>query len=260
MEFLKLHRRRSKLSDIAYILLNAGLAVVLLLVMLSVQEIWLPLALVLLSKWRVIVVRPRYWWQNILANMVDIIVGVSHVVFLYAATGVVWLQVLLTLGFIVWLLVVKPRSKRLFINAQAATALFVGTTALSMVAYEFDPFFFVLGMWVIGYVTARHVLVHYEFPIASFMSLVWGLICAELAWFAYNWLFAYTLPGTGNLKLSQLALIVTLLGFLAERALSSYHHHGVIRRNDIMVPAIFSISLIFILVVFFSRLTAVGSL
>lgn len=260
MEFLKLHRRRSKLSDIAYILLNAGLAVVLLLVMLSVQSIWLPLVLFLMSKWRVIVVRPRYWWQNILANMVDIIVGVSHVAFLYAASGVVWLQIVLTLGYIVWLLLVKPRSKRLYINAQAATALFVGTTALSMMAYELDPFFFVLGMWVIGYTTARHILVHYEFPIASYMSLVWALICAELGWFAYNWLFAYTLPGTGSLKLSQLALIVTLLGFLAEKALSSYHNHGVIRRSDMLPPTVFALSLILILVVFFSRLTAVGSL
>lgn len=260
MEFLKLHRRRSRLSDIAYILLNAGLAIVLLLVMLWVQEIWLPLAIFLISKWRVIVVRPRYWWQNILANMVDLIVGISHVIFLYAAVGVVWLQVLLTIGYIVWLLVVKPRTKRLYINSQAATALFVGTTALSMVAYSFDPIFFVFGMWVIGVVTARHVLVHYEVPIASFLSLVWGLICAELGWFAYNWLFAYTLPGTGNLKLSQLALIVTLLGFVAERALSSYHQHGEIRRSDLLAPSIFAVSLILILVVFFSRLTAVGSL
>lgn len=260
MEFLKLHRRRSRLSDIAYIALNAGLAITLLIVMWSVQAIWLPLAIVLLSKWRIIAVRPRFWWQNILANMVDIIIGVSHVVFLYAANGVPELQIALTVGFIVWLLFVKPRSKRLFVSIQAAAALFAGTTALSMVVYGYDTIFFVAGMWAIGYVTARHVLVHYEFSNAAFFSLVWALVCAELAWFAHSWLFAYTLPYSADLKLSQLALIVTLLGFVADRALLSYHTHGEVRRSDLVAPSVFAISLTALMVVFFNQLTAIGGI
>ena len=260
MELLKLHRRRSRLSDVAYVGLNVGLAVALLLLVWSVQSIWLPLTLVLLSKWRIVAVRPRYWWQNILANMVDVIVSIGHVVFLFAANGSEWLQILLTIGYIVWLLFVKPRSKRIFVVAQAGTSLFVGTTMLSMVFYGYDAFFFVGGMWIVGYLSARHVLVHYEFPVAEFFSLVWGLICAELAWLGYHWLFAYAIPGSATLKLSQLALIVTLLGFVAERAISSYHKHGVVRRSDMVMPSVFAAGLILLLVIFFSKLTVSGGL
>ncbi len=260
MELLKLHRRRSRLSDIAYIALNIGLAVTILAVTLSTQTIWLPLIIILVSKWRIVAVRPRFWWQNILANGVDIIVGISHVIFLFAASGFLALQIGLTIGYIIWLLFVKPRSKRLYVTAQAGAALFVGTTALSMVAYGFNSLFFVIGMWTIGYITARHVLVHYEFPVAAFLSLVWGLVVAELGWFAHSWMFAYAIPGSVNLKLSQLALIVTLLGFVAERALASHHLHGSIRRSDLVVPSVFALSLIALLVVFFSKLTAANGL
>lgn len=260
MELLKLHRRRSRLSDVAYVALNIGLALAVLAVTLSTQNIWLPLLTIIISKWRTLAVRPRFWWQNILANSVDIIVGIGYVVFLYASSGFIALQIALTVAYIIWLLFIKPRSKRAFVVAQAGVALFVGTTVLSMLAYGVDKFFFVLGMWVIGYVTARHVLIHYEFPVAGLFSLVWGLALAEIAWFSHSWLFAYVLPGSASLKLSQLALIVTLLGFVAERALASHHEHGNVRGNDLALPGVFALSLILILVVFFSKLTAVNGL
>lgn len=260
MELLKLHRRRSRLSDVAYVALNIGLALAVLAVTLSTQNIWLPLLTIIISKWRVLAVRPRFWWQNILANSVDLIVGISYVLFLYATAGAISLQIGLTAVYIIWLLFIKPRSKRAFVVFQAGAALFTGTTALSMVAYGVDTFFFVLGMWAIGYVTARHVLIHYEFPVMGFFSLVWGLVMAEIAWFSHSWLFAYELPASGSLKLSQLALIVTLLGFVAERALASHHVHGNVRSNDLAMPSIFALSLIVIIVVFFSKLTAANGL
>lgn len=260
MELLKLHRRRSRLSDVAYTSLNIGLALAVLAVTWSTQSIWLPLLIVLIGKWRVFAVRPRFWRQNILANGVDSIVGMSHVVFLYAASGYTITQILLTFGYVFWLLFVKPRSKRLFVTAQASAALFVGVTALSMVAYEYNVALFVVGMWMIGYVTARHVLMHYEVPVVTFFSLVWALVVAELGWLGYWWMFAYTLPGSANLKFSQLALIVTLLGFVTERALASHHQHGTIRREDIIVPSVFAVSIIVLLLAFFSKLTAANGL
>lgn len=256
MELLKLHRRRSRISDAAYIALNVGLAIAILFLVWSVESIWLALAVMLLSKWRVVAVRPRYWAQNLLANMVDIVIGIGHVIFLYASTGNVPVQIALTLGWIIWLLFVKPRSKHLYIVSQSFAALFVGTTALSMIAYDLNSLFFVASMAGLGYVTARHILLHYETPMMEFFSLVWALVCAELAWFGYSWLFAYTLPISAGLKLSQLALIVTLIGFVAERAVASHHRHGEIRRADMAMPIAFAVLLIMVMVLFFSKLTA----
>lgn len=260
MELLKPSRRRSQLSEIAHVVLNIGLAGVLLLVALYVNNLPLLIGIVLLGKWRVLAVRPRYWTTNIVANTVDIIVGVGHAVILYSAAGHLWLQIGLTIGFIVWLLFVKPRSKRLYVTAQALAAVFVGTTALSMLAYNTDPFVFVLGMWVIGYAFVRHMLSTYEETYTKFYSLIWGTILAEFGWLGYHWLFAYTLPGSASFKLVQLALIVTLLSFLAERIYVSYHKHQSVRSSDILVPTVFSLGLIIVLVIFFNQITTGGAL
>lgn len=260
MELLKPSRRRSQLSEAAHIGLNIGLAMTLLLVALYVNSLPLLVGIVLLGKWRVLAVRPRYWSTNIVANTVDIIVGVGHAVILYSATGQVWFQLLLTAGFIVWLLFVKPRSKRLFVTAQALTAVFVGTTALSMLVYNTDPFVYVLGMWVIGYAFARHTLSTFEESYTKFYSLVWGVMLAEFGWLGYHWMFAYTLPNSGNFKLVQLALIVTLLSFLAERVYASYHKHQSVQTSETLVPIAFSLGLVIILIVFFNQITVGGTL
>lgn len=261
MEFLKQRKRRSRVSDIAYIGLNLGLVVLLLFSVLSTQTPWLAMVFMLLSKWRIFAVRPRFWAANILTNTVDVIVGISHVLLLNAANGNLALQIALSLGFAVWLLLVKPRSSRLFVAAQAGAAVFVGTTALSLVAYNTDPAVFVLGMWVIGYSAARHVMLSYEDePLAGFMSLLWGLVIAELGWLSYHWLFAYTLPNSANLKLVQVALVATLLSFLAERTLASHHRHGQARWVDLALPVAFVVGLTLVTVIFFSQVSPTGGL
>ncbi len=260
MELLKPSRRRSQLSEIAHIVLNIGLAATLLLVALYVNNLPLLIVIVLLGKWRVLAVRPRYWTTNIVANAVDIIVGISHAIILHAAAGQVWLQVFLTLGFIVWLLFVKPRSKRLFVTAQALAAVFAGTTALSMLTYGTDAIVYVLGMWIIGYAFARHILSTFEESYTKFYSLVWGVVLAEFGWLGYHWTFAYVLPSAGNFKIVQMALIVTLLSFLAERIYSSYHKHQKIQSSEVLVPMVFVCSLILILIVFFNQITTSSTL
>ncbi|HMQ95875.1 MAG TPA: hypothetical protein PKD19_01515 [Candidatus Saccharibacteria bacterium] len=256
MEFIKASRRKSQLSEFAYIALNVGLAVTLLLMVLFIENVWLPIIVVLISKWRIFAVRPRFWTINIVANMVDIIVGVGHVVLLLAAHSAVWVQILLTIGFVVWLLLVKPQSKRMYIVAQALAAVFVGTTALAMVAYSINPIVMVFGMWVIGYSAARHILSSYDEPYTKLYSLVWALLIAELGWLGYHWLFVYSLPGAGNLKLVQLAFITTLLSFITEQCYASYHKYKKLKTNDILMPILFSAGLVLVLLLFFNRISA----
>ncbi|MCA9335953.1 MAG: hypothetical protein KDA17_02355 [Candidatus Saccharibacteria bacterium] len=236
MDLLKAHKRRSKLSEAAYVTLNVGLAVALLVIVLVGQSPWLAVVVVLMSKWRALAVRPRFWFANLVANMVDIIVGVSMVVLLYGANGSLWLQIALTVLYIIWLLLIKPRSKRSFVAAQAGIAVFLGVTALSMISYSWDSLLFVAGMWVIGYVTIRHVLGSYEEPLTMMYSLVGGALFAEMGWIGFHWMMAYPLPGFGTIQLSQLALFMVLFCFDAERAYASYHRHGVVRRQDILAP------------------------
>lgn len=238
MDLLKMHKRRSRLSEFAYISLNIGLAVTLLVVMLAGQSLWLAIGIVLLSKWRALAVRPRFWFANLVANMVDIIVGVSFAELLNGANGILWLQIAFTLLYIGWLLFIKPRSRKGYIAAQAGIAVFLGITALSMVSYTWDASMFVFCMWVIGYVSVRHVLGNYVESLTSMYSIVAGALFAELGWISFHWMAAYPLPGFGIVQFSQLALFATLLSFIAERSYASYHRHGVARRADVLAPII----------------------
>lgn len=256
MEFLKSSKRRSVISELIYIVLNVALAIVILGVVWAIESPLPAFVLVLLSKWRVLAVRPRYWFANVQANLVDIIVSLSVVVLLYAASSALVVQIILTLLYIVWLLFVKPRSKRTFVAIQAGTALFLGVTALMSVSFEWPSSLVVLLMWVIGYSTARHILGSYDEVHSAFYSLLWGLVVAEMGWLMYHWAFAYALPGLGDIKLSQTAIIMLAVSFLAERVYSSSAQHGSVRSGDIMLPALLSVSLVLVLLLFFNTISS----
>ncbi len=260
MELLNPKRRRSNITEAAYAALNVAMAIIVLLTVLSTQSIYLPLAIVLLSKWRMLAVRPRFWQANILANLVDVIVGLSYVVIIYHAAGLLGFQIAMTVLYIVWLLFIKPRSKRSFVVIQALTAAFLGVNALAMVAYGIDVIVFVAAMWVIGFATTRHVLIHYSEPLTTYMSMIMGLFTAELGWFGYHWLFAYGFSETQTLLVSQLAIIVTLIGFMVQRIYEAHHRNKEIRAQDLALPVVFSVSLIVIMVLFFNNIAPAGSL
>lgn len=260
MEFLRAHKRRSVLSESVYVLLNLGLAAAVLIVTWATGTPWLALALVVLSKWRVLAVRPRYWFAHVEANMVDMLVSVGVILLIYLAgqaSGAhgTFTQILLAFLYAAWLLLLKPRTRRSAVAGQAAVAIVVGTIALASISYEWPSSLFVLGMWLIGYAAARHVLFAYSDSDIRLLSLIWGFIAAELGWIAYHWTIAYSLPLGGGLKLPQLTLLFLGVSFLAERAYYSYDKHGDVRVNDILLPLMLSLGVILILLFAFSAAT-----
>jgi len=262
MEFLKLVRRRSFLSEVVYTVLNIALAIALVLVIRYTASIPLALGLVLISKWRVLAVRARYWFVNIRSNLVDIIVSISVVLHLYIindtstladSTKLIVLG-LVTVLYILWLLLLKPRSKRSYVAAQAGVAILLGVSALYAVSFAWPASIVVASMWLIGYSAASHVLHSYDdetHPL--FLSLVWSVVMAELGWVAYHWTVAYSLPFAPSLLAPQIAIITTLLGFLTYKAYDSFYHHQKIRMTDILLPMLFTLSVIMILVLVFNR-------
>lgn len=260
MDFLKSSKRRSLISEFVYIALNVALAVAVLIIVLVVESPLLAFAVVLLGKWRILAVRPRYWFANIQANLVDIIVSMSIVILLYAASGALAMQCILTLLYIGWLLFIKPRSKRAYIAIQAGTAVFLGVSALMIMSSGWIASGVVLMMWLIGYSSARHVLSSYDEVYTSFYSLIWGFVFAELGWLTYHWTFAYALPGMGSIKLAQIALITLGLSFLAERIYASYTKHGSVQSSEVLLPALLTVSTISILLLFFNTLSSTGAI
>ncbi len=261
MELLKFVRRRSFLSEVVYTVLNVGLAVAVTATVYYTESVWLGLLLVVLSKWRILAVRPRFWYANFLSNLVDLIVSMSVVMLLYTITqapvGDSQELVLLAIGTVLyafWLLVIKPRSKRSFMVAQAGIAMLLGTWALFTVAYNWPVSVVVIGVWIIGFSAARHVLGTYDDETyALFLSLAWGLIMAEIGWVAYHWGIAYSLPLTTSLLIPQVSIIMVLTGFVAYKAYDSFHHHQKIRTADIIMPLLFTLSVIAVLLFVFNR-------
>lgn len=261
MEFLKLVRKRSFLSELIYTILNIALAVGVLLIVRYTDAIWFAIVLVILSKWRVFAVRPRFWWANLRSNMVDFIVSISIVLHLYAInvaaigdTTKLFLMVALTLVYIGWLLVIKPRSKRGYMALQAGIAVFLGMSALFTISYNWPVSIVVLGGWLIGYAAARHILSTYDDETHTlFLGLGWGLITAEISWVAYHWAIAYPLPIVPALMLPQAALLVTLVSFLAYKVYDSFYHHAKVRMTDVLLPLLFTLSVIVVLLIVFNR-------
>ncbi len=242
MEFFKKIRRRSFLSEVAYVILNIALAVMLLVLVLVVNVPWPALGLVLLSKWRIFAVRSRYWAANIRANMVDVIVGISMVVFLYSAAGDLPTQIALTSLYVAWLLFLKPRSKRAYVAAQAMVGLVFGVGAVVQLSPDLPASIVVLLSWIVGYAASRHILsIQHESHI-NFLSLLWGFVVAEIMWLAYHWTIGYQLGN--SLQLSQVVIIIAALSFLAERIYVSFHKHGHVDSGEVMMPALMTVSAI----------------
>ncbi|MDN5275999.1 MAG: rane protein of unknown function [Candidatus Saccharibacteria bacterium] len=250
---------RSWLNEAIYTALNIILAVAILVVIRFTDSILLGMLLFLLSKWRVLAVRPRFWFVNIQANLVDIIVGLSYVLTLFAINAApiedvrqIVLLSLTALLYIGWLLLLKPKSKRIYVVVQAGVALLLGVSTLFSISFAWPVSVVVLIMWLIGYATARHALSSYDESHLLLMSLICGLALAEIGWVAYHWTIAYAIPFTDELLLPQVGVIALLLGFVGYKAYDSFHHHQKIRPIDIILPTLFSVSVVIVLLIFFN--------
>lgn len=256
MEFIKSASRRSRLGEIAHVVLNlayAGLLFGLVFAFVSQQQPpYLAYLVVLISKWRVLAVRPRFWFANVQANSVDLLVGVSVVTLLWVSSGETGVQLLLTALFAVWLLILKPRAKRSWVIVQAGVMQAVSLTALFSFAYLAPASVATLLGWFIGYIAARHALVSFkDEEDRTFLSLAWGLVVAELSWLSYHWTIAYTL--TGELKIPQITIVAGLLGFLAMKVYGSLtHNEGRAVFKEIRWPVVFVVLVITLLMLRFN--------
>lgn len=278
MELIKFAARRSRLSDVVYILLNIAYAAALFIfVSPGVDLPWLAYSLVLLSKWRVVAVRPRFWFANIQANFVDFMIGISVVtLMLVTAEATPWVAAMLAVLFAGWLLVLKPHSTQKWILWQAGVAQFVSLTALFSLAHNFElrpivtdsSFLAVILAWIIGYVSARHALTAFRGEDErAYLSLLWGFIVAELAWLAHHWTIAYSIyrsvAADQQLMIPQVAIVTALLALMAIRWYEAFHTTDIDNKKvvkDARSATIFSLGVIVVLLVFFNGSLDVTSL
>ncbi len=192
----------------AFHILLLSLLPIILFILVRIDFIVLAVLVVLLSKWRMFAVKPRFWLANIRANSVDILVGLSTLVFMVETQSQAW-QLIWTLLYILWLTVIKPSSKTYMIGLQALVAFFWGLGALFLVGDDNSAFYLVLGSGVICYLTAHHFFDAFEEAYTRLLAYMWAFFGAGLVWVLSHWLLYY--PSTG--VVSQPALILITIGY-----------------------------------------------
>lgn len=175
----------------------------------------LPLAygVVLLSKWRMFAIRIRHWPASIRANAIDIIVGVSVIIFMGQSLTTAW-QMVWLLAYEVWLLIIKPRGRVFWTTLQAGLGQFAGLTAVYLVWGRSPLILLVVASWAICYLSARHFFSSFDEPLSSMLSHVWGYMAAALTWVLGHWLLYYGFLAQPVLLLSILSYGLAALYYL----------------------------------------------
>lgn len=253
-DYILVRKSRNIISSVLHVIFNITLGVGSI-ILTCVSGSWaIGVLFVLVSKWRMFAVRPRYWLTNIKANLVDLIVGTSFVLIAYCSgTDILPIHILVAIFYTLWLIILKPRSTEFATKCQALIAVFLGTTASVLLFGSSDSAYLVVGAFILGYAASRHILIQSDDENFGLTTMVAGLCSAELAWLLHSWLIVYSFDNTG-IMIPQLSIILTIFSFLFNRICESVaNHDGKIKSEDILIPAIFSIAAICMIIFWFSK-------
>jgi hypothetical protein len=174
-------------------------------VLVSLGFFQLALSIVVLSKWRMFAVRPRFWPANIRANAVDLLVGIPMVLFMYHSGSEIF-KLLWAVLYAVWLIYIKPKSSLFMVSLQAFIGQFTGLMALYLVWGSGPLYGLTIITGLICYLSARHFFESFDEPYNRLLSYVWAYFGAALAWLLGHWLLFYGL-------IAQITLLLSTLGY-----------------------------------------------
>lgn len=186
---------------------------VLVFVLVRLNFVQLAVAVIILSKWRMFAVRPRFWAANIRANAVDLMVSLSVVVFM-VHTDSTWIQLTWMVLYAIWLLAIKPRNSVAWVTLQAFLGQLAALMALYLALPETSTAVLTVLTGLFCFLAARHFLDMFEEPYAKMLAYVWGYFGAALAWLLSHWLLFYHGLAQTTLLLSTLGYGVAVLYYL----------------------------------------------
>lgn len=185
--------------------------IVFILVRLNFAQ--LAILTIVLSKWRMFAVRPRFWAANIRANSIDLMVGMSVVVFMTQGDSLS-MQLIWTALYAIWLTAIKPKSGVPMITAQAFIGQLAALSALYLVWVDGPVFGLTLLTGLFCFLAARHFLDAFDEPYAKMLAYVWGYFGASMAWLLSHWLLYYRGVAQTTLLLSTLGYGLAVLYYL----------------------------------------------
>lgn len=216
------------MGDVLHIGVNLGFVAVIYCMVAYWGLAPLAVVLVILSKWRVLAVQPRFWLPNVKANLVDVIVGVSTIILTFQAEHV-WIGLVWMALYAGWLLFVKPKSQDVWVGLQAFWAQLIGITAIFIVPSLIHQSLVVCAVvWLVAWSAARHYFSNYEEPHYRSLSLIWGFLMAQLVWISLHWVQYYIVF---DVKIINTTVII---GIISASLGSIYHAY----KNDTLQKAV----------------------
>lgn len=176
-------------SHVLYLLLNMLLPLTVFMLV-RTGFVSVAIGVILLSKWRMFAVRPRFWLANIRTNAVDLIIGLS-VLALMDGTQTNWLQLLYAFLWILWLIFIKPRNDVLWVSLQALSAQAVGLTAIFSALDHQSLMVLVLAVGFTCFFCAHHFFYSFDEEHIRVLAYIWAYFGAALTWILGHWLIYY---------------------------------------------------------------------
>ncbi len=160
-------------------------------------------ALILLSKWQIFVVKPRFWWANLKFSAIDLIFKLSTLLLLILCQFKIdelvnksslilhLFQACLIISYLFWNLYLRKRTSAIGMLLQALNAQLSGLIAvcwLSGFVISTIPIpLLIVAVWVICYSAAQHALYAYEESAIAQLAGFWALFATLLTFMQLIW-------------------------------------------------------------------------
>lgn len=261
-DFAKSVGRRDLGADIIHGLLNVTYAAAVVFLASSFNTPWPAIALVLLSKWRVVAVRPRYWWANFLSAIPDLTIGLGVVIIAWQAgqlgaaailqgealpvqPGVI--QTILGVLYTIWLVVIKPMDSERMVACQALISQAVGLIAIFELSSTL-PLLAVMALcFIVAFGAARQALNNFDEKDLNMLASIWGVMMLELAFVSWHWSVFYRI--TPILLVPQIAIIASAISIVVYRVYRAWQDDRRVTWDELGVPVV--VTVILTLVVLF---------
>lgn len=217
-----------------------GLLPILIFILVRLHFVQVAVLLIILSKWRIFAVKPRHWLANIRTNAIDIIIGLSVIIFMTHSVSQM-AQLLWMAAYMFWLLVIKRQSGILGVSLQAFIGQSAGLVAVFLHWGEAKTSLLMLLSWLVCYSAARHFFTSFEEPYSRFLSYVWAYFAASLAWVLSHWLLFY-----GVIAQPALLLVVISLGLGCMYYLQELDKLSVLLRRQLIFVMISIVAIVLI--------------
>ncbi len=277
VDFIHYAQRYGVWASIGRAMVNIALALGVVALVVNFETPWLAVGLVALSKWRVLSVRPRYWWANILRSLPDFVVSLATVMLVYYvgisydelirngmhptmnvfgfgfevdAKGV---QYGIAAVYAVWLAFIKPLTSERAILWQAGISQVVGLMSLFTIARFIPAYIVVLLTFVIGFAAARQTLGQHDESARTLLASAWGLLLALLGFVCWHWDVQYPLISV-MVPLPQITIFASVLSFITVKVYRAWADDRKVTWAELGAPVVFAIATTLAILIFFSRL------